>query len=246
MGFYQDKLGANGAAQRAGWRSEIERYFRFEWILHVIETSGFTTLSILDIGCADGALICSLSDRQKPNYIGVEILPHFLEQARAEHGDITFLEGDFRDLLLPASDLVVALGTTVGEHGSVALTEIYEAAYRSGAELIALSSVAGKSADSALVPFPPPPVVSGWIRTFCPAISGEHIWVDARRKIPETDAQTLFDRAKTRCGESPGSAAMLAARLGLTLVVEAFANAHPHDDHVQLAVEWLNLTNLKH
>ena len=167
MGFYNDKLDANGAAQRAGWRSEIERQFRFEWVSHVVAKSEFTHLSILDIGCADGALNGLLSTRHNARYLGVEIMPHFLAQARASHGDRAFLEGDFRVLVLPPSDLVVALGTTIGENGPVGLHEIYDAAYKTGAKLIVMSSVAGPSTDPALVVSPPPPVASGWFRTFC-------------------------------------------------------------------------------
>lgn len=239
MGFYLDKIDANGAAQRAGWRSEIERNFRFAWISHIIENIGFTALSILDIGCADGALVNKINPRYKSRYVGVESMPHFLQKARLSHPDLTFLEGDFREVVLPKSDLVVALGTTIGESAPVPLHALYEAAYRADAKVIALSTVAGFSVDPALVANPPPPLAAGWSRTFCPPISGEHIWVDSRTEIPETDAQTLFEDARKGGHESPGPTAMLAARLGLRETVHELASNHPNDEHVHLAVELL-------
>jgi len=241
VGFYQDKLDANGAAQRAGWRSEIERSFRFEWISHIVEKSDFTDLSILDIGCADGALIEHLNWNKKLHYVGVEVLPHFLGEARAHHPHTEFLEGDFRRRALPESDFVVALGATVGDQGPTTPDEIYDAAKRSGARIIAVSTVAGPSNDTALVAFSPPPLVSGWIRTLGPSIHGEHLWVDAMREIPQIDAHVLFERARRFCASSPGPEAMLAARLGLSDIVATLNNEYPDDEHVKLAAEWLTL-----
>ncbi len=241
MGFYQDKTGANGAAQKAGWRSEIERSFRFEWISHVIEKSGFTNLSILDIGCADGALVEHLGPNEKSIYVGVEVLPYFLAEARARYPHAKFMEGDFREIELPECDVVVALGTTIGDQGPTTPAEIYAAAKKTGARIIALSTVAGPSSDPALVAFSPPPLSSGWIRTLGPAIHGEHLWVDALHEIPYVDVRVLFDRANRFCDSPPGPAAMLAARLGLTDIVAALNNDHPDDEHVKLAAEWLTL-----
>lgn len=241
MGFYQDKAYANGAAQKAGWRSEIERSFRFEWISHIIDKSGFTNLSILDIGCADGALIEHLSPDEKKLYVGVEVLPYFLAEARAKYPHTTFLEGDFRTLELPEGDVVVALGTTIGDQGPTTPAEIYAEAIKAGAHIIAVSTVAGPSTDPALVVFSPPPLLSGWIRTLGPAIHGEHLWVDAVHEIPKIDPRVLFDRAHRFCDSPPGPAAMLAARLGLPDIVAALSNDHPDNEHVKLAAEWLTL-----
>jgi SAM-dependent methyltransferase len=241
VGFYQDKIDANGAAQKAGWRSEIERSFRFEWISHVIEKSEFTNLSILDIGCADGALIDHLNQNEKMHYVGVEVLPHFLTEARRNYPHIEFLEGDFRLLELPASDVVVALGTTIGDQGPTTPNQIYDAAKLTGTRIIALSTVAGPSTDPALVTFAPPPLASGWIRTMGPPIHGEHLWVDAVVEIPRIEERVLFERAQRFCDSRPGPAAMLAARLGLTDIVAALLKNHPNDDHVKLAVEWSTL-----
>lgn len=241
MGFYHDKAGAIGAAQRAGWRSEIERSFRFEWISHVIDKCGFTSLSILDIGCADGALIEHLSPDEKLHYVGIEVLPHFLSEARKKYPHKEFLEADFRLLELPASDVVVALGATIGDQGPTTPAEIYAAAHKSGARIIAVSTVAGPSNDPALVAFSPPPLAPGWIRTLGPAIPGEHLWVDAVQEIPKIDARTLFERAKPFCDSAPGPEAMLAARLGLLDVIAMLSHDHPDDEHVKLAQEWLSL-----
>lgn len=88
---YERALAEHGAAssQAVGWHDGAWQALRFEVLAQVME--GEEPVSVADFGCGTGALFAHLAARAGPPplaaYVGYDIVPAFVEAARAEHPD---------------------------------------------------------------------------------------------------------------------------------------------------------------
>ena len=109
--YYGEFLLHDDDARRVAWRSVYGQEVRFEELLSVIETD-IDGLSILDVGCGLGDLFSYLRRRgDKVDYLGVDILPEMVDEARVRHPEARF---EVRDILSQPPeetfDLVVCSG----------------------------------------------------------------------------------------------------------------------------------------
>ena len=88
---YERSLAEHGAAssRAVGWHDATWQALRFDVLALVLE--GDEPVSVADFGCGTGALFAHLAAREGPPplgaYVGYDIVPAFVEAARAEHAD---------------------------------------------------------------------------------------------------------------------------------------------------------------
>jgi SAM-dependent methyltransferase len=88
---YERWLSEHGAesALAAGWTDPAWQALRFAVLAQVME--GESPVTVADFGCASGALFDHLAARREPPplgaYVGYDIVPAFVEAARAAHRD---------------------------------------------------------------------------------------------------------------------------------------------------------------
>ncbi|MEZ4460394.1 MAG: class I SAM-dependent methyltransferase [bacterium] len=239
-GFYDEKQYHIGAAARSGWRSEIDRGIRLTWASISLDLMGPIARNIVDLGCADGALVNYLQEHTLVHYTGVEAFEPFLTAAKAKHPSQTWILGDLRDFTSPA-DVVVAIGTTVGNNRATALHEIYDFARRSCAQAIVVTGPTETGFDEAILAVSPPGLQDGWHRTFGPAYAGEVWWIDAIDEVAPVAPELCFAHATRLVDDTVGSQAMVAARLGLKDELVRIAREHPNDEGVRLALDYFEM-----
>ena len=238
-GFYDEKAYHIGAASRSGWRSEIDRCIRISWASLTLDLIEPQPQSLVDLGCADGALVKHLQSTNLLHYIGVDAHAPFLHAARSKYPSRTWILGDLRDHTVGA-DVVVAIGTTVGNTKATAVEEIYAFARRSGARAILVTGPTGTGLDDAIVAIAPPPLEDGWHRTFGPTYAGEVWWVDATERVATVSAEACFVRATGLVDDALGSRAMVAARLGLADELARLVALDPTNEGVLLALDYFD------
>jgi SAM-dependent methyltransferase len=88
---YEGSLAEHGASSSlaVGWHDPSRQRLRFEVLAQVME--GAEPVSVADFGCGTGALFAHLATRSDPpplgSYVGYDIVPAFVDAARAEHAD---------------------------------------------------------------------------------------------------------------------------------------------------------------
>jgi SAM-dependent methyltransferase len=88
---YEGYLAEHGAgsAQAVGWHDVDWQVLRFQVLAQVME--GEEPVSVADFGCGTGALFAHLAARPDPPplgaYAGYDLVPAFVDAARAEHTD---------------------------------------------------------------------------------------------------------------------------------------------------------------
>jgi len=115
-------LGEHGAdsPKALGWNDRALQELRFAVLALVLE--GDEPVSVADFGCGQGALFAHLAARSDPPplgaYVGNDIVPAFVEQARAEHTDprarfeVASEVGEDVDYVLASGALNVRPGVT--------------------------------------------------------------------------------------------------------------------------------------
>jgi SAM-dependent methyltransferase len=105
--YYGEKVLAHGPTPRGvDWRDQESQRVRFAQLLRIAERA--PTLEILDYGCGYGALVDELErDGRSFSYIGYDIAPEMVAEARRLHPDLEFTTE--RDALVP-TEYVVASG----------------------------------------------------------------------------------------------------------------------------------------
>lgn len=105
--YYSEALERHGdTAQGAGWPNEADRLTRFD-VMAGIAGPGITDASVCDMACGTGALLTHLqaTGRAPAHYLGVDIDPAAIAEARAKHAGnpaATFLERDILAAPAPA------------------------------------------------------------------------------------------------------------------------------------------------
>ena len=85
-----DRLGAT--VQALGWRNKEQQYLRFEILSTIGDLHG---RSVLDVGCGFGDFYTYLNERGiEVDYVGIDISPEILDEARRCHPQIDFRQVD--------------------------------------------------------------------------------------------------------------------------------------------------------
>ena len=229
-------------ARKMGWRNALERHVRFEVVRQLIKPHE----SLLDLGAGDGQLgrylrACGWQGR----YTAVESFPHpWTDFENAE-----LIRRDFRDIELPNADLVVAIGTMVGNTEAtphqLLLSRLEEA--RRAAVFIALDEEAWafRLRDPALNGVWPGQVearAQGDGRAWYPV----SLFWDELAYVLESQSITwsrraMFKRAEELTHPTVGERASVASSLDLEDILSALSLAYPQDPEVCLAVQkWQN------
>lgn len=83
-------------ARRVAWRGQDDQHLRIQVLLEAIDEVDYP-VSVLDVGCGLGALYGILKDSGRlGEYLGLDLLPSMIKQARINHPDGNF---EVRDLL---------------------------------------------------------------------------------------------------------------------------------------------------
>ena len=111
--YYREFLAHDDDARRVAWRTVFGQELRFEELLDSVDSEGLDIFSVLDVGCGLGDLFGYLKrTRREVDYLGVDILPEMVEEARVRHPEGHF---ELRDILeTPPQrrfDLVVCSGS---------------------------------------------------------------------------------------------------------------------------------------
>lgn len=79
-----------------GWSSRFNQWLRFDVFNYLVD---FTGLSVLDVGCGDGAFFHYLTDQGIDGcYKGVDISKHMIQRAHARYPGINVRQADFFDV----------------------------------------------------------------------------------------------------------------------------------------------------
>jgi SAM-dependent methyltransferase len=110
--FYRDRIRAHGFSYEAQWGDDADwkgdvRFGPLRWLPFAPGDV------VVDIGCGTGELAAFLRGAQPDaRYVGVDVLPEFVEQTRERHGVEAFVVDGFRDpAALPEADWYVTFGT---------------------------------------------------------------------------------------------------------------------------------------
>jgi SAM-dependent methyltransferase len=104
-----DNLGVS--VRTLGWGCKEDQMQRFDKIVECCELEGKT---VMDVGCGFADFYGYIQDRGiRVNYIGVDIIPQFIEYCRAQYKDQSFYCANFMldSDLLPEADIIISLGT---------------------------------------------------------------------------------------------------------------------------------------
>lgn len=109
---YSERYEALGYNVRTlGWGTTEQQRYRFERVVQVTDPSG---RSLLDIGCGFGDLktYCAEIDRAPSRYVGWDINPDLIEEARRRHprSEIDVVDLSTRDVTAPVAEVGVMLG----------------------------------------------------------------------------------------------------------------------------------------
>jgi trans-aconitate methyltransferase len=95
-----------------GWRTPESQRLRFDALCR---WGALSDLAVMDLGCGHGDLLPYLNGRFADiSYLGVDLLPEFVEEAARRHGhlpNVAFLQADFLTVSLPEADVVFACGS---------------------------------------------------------------------------------------------------------------------------------------
>lgn len=109
---YQTRFYKEGETPKAlGWGELNDQLVRFKTICDNIELKN---KSILDIGCGFADFCGFLLDRGiECNYIGVDIIPEFIQCCKNKYKNATFINTNImlEDVKIPKADIVVTTGT---------------------------------------------------------------------------------------------------------------------------------------
>lgn len=109
--FHRYRLGLT-PQKELGWADQDSQLARFGAICSWGDLSDCT---VLDFGCGYGDLRPFINDRfENVNYLGVELMPEFINEAILRYGEIpntSFIQGEFLKLDLPQVDVVLASGS---------------------------------------------------------------------------------------------------------------------------------------
>ncbi|WP_248794680.1 class I SAM-dependent methyltransferase [Pseudomonas sp. MWU13-2105] len=186
MHFHRHRIAehSRGSTKALGWKDQHSQDARFAVLARIGPLQGCT---VLDVGCGHGDLKAYL-DRIAPDaaalgaYIGVDLLPEFIETAQARFSgqdNVAFYQCDFSQLILPEVDYVFASGalsyrSTEVDYYQRMIAKFYQAA-RHG--------LAFNMLDAAL--FPEHPLLVGHDRAgvlaYCQSLSGNVEVVDGYR-----------------------------------------------------------------
>jgi len=99
----------NLAARRVGYEDALQQFLYFE----ILTAIGIPpAASVLDVGCGRGDLYAYLLARgYRGRYIGLDILPGMIEEARRRFPEAEFILGDIASAELEACDYVLACAT---------------------------------------------------------------------------------------------------------------------------------------
>ena len=93
---------------RVGYEDKLQQVLYLE-ILTAIEIP--STATVLDVGCGYGDLYAYLLARgYKGHYVGIDLMPHFIEQARGRFPEARFVLGDMISAELEPCDYALASG----------------------------------------------------------------------------------------------------------------------------------------
>jgi len=89
------KLGRD--VKTLGWGNEEQQFFRFKQVMRIMQLSG---KSLLDIGCGFGDFLsaCRKNDINITKYIGWDINPYLIEEAKKSHVESSFEVVDLASL----------------------------------------------------------------------------------------------------------------------------------------------------
>lgn len=109
---YQNRFYKLGESPRAlGWGQASDQQERFEVMVNNVDFSGKT---VMDIGCGFADFYAFLKEKGIAcKYIGVDIIPEFLDCAREKFPEAEFIEANFMldSVKIPEADIVVTNGT---------------------------------------------------------------------------------------------------------------------------------------
>ena len=108
---YLNRYKKNGiSAQSLGWGSKEDQLVRFNTIIENFNLKGKT---IMDVGCGFADLYNFLVENEiNVNYIGVDIIPEFINYCKKEYPQHKFYcKNVMLDLELPNPDVIISLGT---------------------------------------------------------------------------------------------------------------------------------------
>jgi len=113
---YQSSYRKHGVSPRAlKWHSEKAARQRYEQIVADID---FNKKSILDVGCGFGDIIPYIADKSNAfNYIGIDLVPEFVKEAKKIHPKHKFLVGNyFKQPLKKDFDIIICCGALNGNY----------------------------------------------------------------------------------------------------------------------------------
>jgi len=109
---YHRRRAGRAPLKALGWRTAESQRLRFEALCRWGDLSG---LEVLDLGCGHGDILPYLNGRfSNISYLGVDLLPEFVEEANRRHGHLAnarFVLTDFLTGVLPEVDVVIACGS---------------------------------------------------------------------------------------------------------------------------------------
>lgn len=106
--IYTRLQSAKSPANRVGYEDALQQVLYFE-VLTAIAIP--PTASVLDVGCGRGDLYAYLSARgYRGRYTGLDLVPHFIEEARQRFPHTEFVLGDILSAELEPCDYALASG----------------------------------------------------------------------------------------------------------------------------------------
>ena len=95
-------------ARAMGWSSKFNQMLRFDIMLYLVD---MTNMSVLDVGCGDGALFHYLSDQNiNTEYKGIDVSKKMVQRAQARHPGINVRHANFFDVQ-ENYDVVISSGS---------------------------------------------------------------------------------------------------------------------------------------
>lgn len=97
------------AVHRVGYQDTLQQVLNFE----ILTAIGIPpTATVLDVGCGRGDLYAYLlAHGYKGRYTGLDLMPHFIEEARGRFPEASFVLGDIVSAELEPYDYALASGT---------------------------------------------------------------------------------------------------------------------------------------
>lgn len=138
--FYRQRLMLSTDAEKQGWVNTDFQQLGFQTILDLVETRvNLQGLTVHDAGCGFGDIIPHLAGRKVSGYVGTDVMPEMIANARIRrpHGNFRLL--DLRRDPPPPADVTLICGALAFQKPD-AIESILESLWRSSTRCLAFMS----------------------------------------------------------------------------------------------------------